>query len=130
MVMSNAQTTQEALNAALEEAQAWKAASLAAQAERDALAAHNQTLVSVLGRMVERFEIHNESSEIIKRAIQVLDATPQQHLAEIRAEAGRAGFVAGYHKMHIGFVGTLAPSGGAESAADQYVEKLRQGGDV
>ena len=42
-------------------------------------------------------------------------------------DAGRAGFVAGYHKMHIEFVGSLAPSGSAESAADQYAEKVRRG---
>lgn len=43
------------------------------------------------------------------------------------ADAARAGFVAGYHKMHIEFVGSLSPSGSAESAADQYAEKVRRG---
>ncbi len=42
--MKEAQTTQEALNAALKEAQAWKAAALAAQTERDALAAQVDVL--------------------------------------------------------------------------------------
>ena len=46
--------------------------------------------------------------------------------AALMAEAGRAGFIAGYHKMHIEFVGHFAPSGSAEHAADQYAERIRQ----
>lgn len=49
-------------------------------------------------------------------------------IAEIKAEAGQAGFVAGYHKMHIEFVGSLASSEGAEFAASQYAAKIRSTG--
>ena len=45
----------------------------------------------------------------------------------LQAEAGRTGFVAGYHKMHIEFVGSVAPIGSAEHAADQYTNLVRKG---
>jgi hypothetical protein len=54
--------------------------------------------------------------------------TPATCIAQVRADAGRAGFVAGYHKMHIEFVGSIAPAGSAEHAAYQYAERIKQGG--
>lgn len=95
-------------------------------AERDALAAHNQALVSVLGRMVARFEMHHASSELIKRAIHVIDATPQQCLAEIRAEAARAGFIAGADAIET--IQMLGSSESITDLADEYAAKVRQGG--
>jgi hypothetical protein len=56
----------------------------------------------------------------------VLKLKPAACLAQVRADAGRAGFVAGYHKMHIEFVGSVAPTGSAEQLADQYAERIRQ----
>ncbi len=58
---------------------------------------------------------------------EVVNKTPATCLAQVKAEAGRAGFIAGYHKMHIEFVGSIAPAGSAEHAADQYAERIKQG---
>jgi len=55
--------------------------------------------------------------------------SPATCLAQVKAEAGRAGFIAGYHKMHIEFVGSIAPTGSAEHAADQYAERIKKQGD-
>ncbi len=119
------QTTQEALNAALKELEAWKAVALAAQAERDALVAQNKELLCYAADAERWFNKHDPNGYVSPKREKA-----QQHLAEIRAKDARAGFVAGYHKMHFDFVGTLAPSGSAEFAADQYANRIRQGGDV
>jgi DNA anti-recombination protein RmuC len=58
-------------------------------------------------------ESHNKSNMI-------------DHERNKNAKASRAGFVAGYHKMHIEFVGSLALNESAEFAADQYSEKVRR----
>lgn len=49
----------------------------------------------------------------------------KQHIVEMLVEVGRVGFIAGYHKMHIEFVGSLANSEGAEFAANQYADSIR-----
>lgn len=54
------------------------------------------------------------------------ESAPAACLAQVRAEAGRKGFIAGYHKMHIELVGSTAPSGSAEHAASQYANRIRQ----
>ena len=93
-------------------------------AERDALAAKLEKIVEVWDSMggwpCDGFDVRELGDAI--------NATPQQCLAEIKAEAGQAGFVAGYHKMHIEFVGSLASSEGAEFAASQYAAKIRNAG--
>lgn len=81
--MKEAQTLQEALNAALNDAQAWKAAALAAQAERDALAAQVHAVRSAwvaIGNWPDTVE----DKKLIANAI---CATSDQCLAEIRTEA-------------------------------------------
>jgi len=61
-------------------------------------------------------------------------ATPQQALAEIRAEAGRAGFIAGAATGHAegydyGLIRGENPTGfDFSDEADQYAEQIRQGG--
>lgn len=101
------------------------------QADRDALAAQvtsQQELLKIwqtwLGSSCNTCD---EYGKLLWDKIEVVCSKPQQCLAEIKAEAGRAGFIAGYHKMHIEFVGSLASSEGAEFAADQYAAKVRQG---
>lgn len=58
-------------------------------------------------------------------AKKVLAATPQQHLAEIRAQAGRDGFVAGYSKGWNDFDG--ADGFRREPLANQYADSIRRG---
>lgn len=93
-------------------------------AERDALVAQIRMI-----RNIFRDE-GLSPSETLRKIPFVIDLAEQQCLAEIEAEAGRAGFIAGYHKMHIEFVGSLASGEGAEFAADQYAAKTRQGVDL
>jgi hypothetical protein len=102
-------------------------------AERDALAAQNIKMMQAilyctiylddnkLNSIATGSKAHNMLADAVV-------STPQQCLAEIKAEAGRAGFVAGYHKMHIEFVGSPANGDGAEFAANQYAAKIRNAG--
>lgn len=65
------------------------------QAERDALAAQAQAL-----KTAAKFILDAKKPETKRKAYAALadavNKTPQQHLANLRAEAGRAGFVAGF----------------------------------
>jgi hypothetical protein len=105
------------------------------KAERDALAAQAKALKDLAEFWINRAKPYQPSEREYKTWLALgygsnaMRSTPQQHLAEIRAEAGRVGFIAGYHKMHIEFVGSLAPSGSAEIVADQYAAKVRQGAE-
>lgn len=51
-----------------------------------------------------------------------IESTPQQCLREIQAEAGRAGFVAGYDAGHEYRFSNLG-----DELADEYAEKVRNG---
>lgn len=108
-------------------------------AERDALAAQvsallngGNWLISMVTRLAEERIEHKLASHLelrLKKTAELFEQEyPQQCLAEIKAEAGRAGFIAGYHNMHIEFVGSLASSEGAEFAASQYAAKIRNTG--
>lgn len=108
------------------------------KAERDALAAQVENLLYVSKELSACIsEYKNLPQQSVKQAMfninnrlqPRINLTPQQSLNEIRAEAGRAGFIAGYHKMHIEFAGSLAPSGSAGMAADEYAESIRNGGE-
>ena len=57
-----------------------------------------------------------------------LHQTPQQHLAEIKAQAGRDGFVAGSEQTAqfiTGEIGYVLPL--LETRASQYAEQIRKG---
>jgi hypothetical protein len=86
----------------------------ALKAERDALAAQ----VELTNKKIESCMFYRWSSDIKDALRKIVELTPQQHLAEIRAEAGRAGFIAG----------TKLLIGDRETNADQYAEAIRQGG--
>lgn len=58
------------------------------------------------------------------RAIECFNKTPQQHLAEVKAQAGRAGFVAGYMLCNDG---SPLIKHNYEGFADQYADSIRQG---
>jgi hypothetical protein len=111
----------------------------ALKAERDALAAQVEVLKVSLseaqqtvgflshhlrGRMGEVALI--DLAEKADHWASVLQAVPAQHLAEIRAEAGRVGFIAGANE----FSASASMDDHIELLANLYDEKIRQGGDV
>lgn len=55
------------------------------------------------------------------------DATPQQCLRQIQAEAGRAGFVAGYGKCWRESYGTKPNTDSVYEYADSYAERVKAG---
>ncbi len=137
--MKEAQTTQEALNAALKEAQAWTAAALAAQTERDALTAQDAALISAIDGIRSTpkpsgfgsptaMQVREERLAWM-RLNEVTSMTPQQHLAEIRAEAivdaiKRCNIYMAFQVKH----GKLADEVIAVPEINQYAEEIRKGG--
>ena len=61
-----------------------------------------------------------------KNAAEAFNATPAQHLRDIQAEAGRAGFLEGVRQMAENEIGWFGHD--ADSCANQYAERIRQGG--
>jgi hypothetical protein len=89
-------------------------------AERDALAA---TLSEIQQASQDYSDGKIQRYEFVKKLAFLAAVTPQQYLAEIRAEAGRAGFDAGFWfaRSALGTRPLLS------QAAEQYAEKIRQG---
>jgi hypothetical protein len=107
------------------------------QAERDALAAQVEVLKPLARRCLwgaVNWNDHNFDSLhkycrksaaeagvfTVDQANALLESTPAECLNQIKAEAGRAGFMAA-------LVADIQPCGESE-AADQYAERIRQGG--
>ena len=69
----------------------------------------------------------------IEKLDDIIDKAPQQHLRELRAEAGRAGFVAGATDA-AAYIAKQLQSGATDinlelaPPADKYAETIRQGG--
>jgi hypothetical protein len=108
------------------------------EAERDVLAAQVENLVYIskeLSGCIAEYEILPEKSvkqamfNMNKRLQTRIATTPQQCLAEIRAEAARAGFIAGVNWV-FDTPSTEITTGNANEAANQYAHDIRQGGDV
>jgi hypothetical protein len=100
----------------------------AVQAERDALAAQVELLRSTLSTVNSVLSGKTEfsSSEIDTDSVQqVIDATPSACLAHVRAEAGRAGFVAGT-ECCSDYLDTYYADIDFTRHADQYAESIRQ----
>jgi hypothetical protein len=95
------------------------------KSELDALAAR----VEVFKKIREDWQglAINDAKTLIA-FIEAADATPAACLAQVRADAGRAGFVAGYSS---GFADrSLKRSFSPEWHASGYANRVRQGGDV
>lgn len=103
-------------------------------AERDALAAQVEALKLPLKALLEtplgfggslqadgQFAYRVRES-VFKKAEDAINATPQQHLAELRAEAGRAGFVAGANWVESDELPLSK-----DVAAKLYAEQIRKG---
>lgn len=68
-------------------------------------------------------ELNKAQCDRIKQMDSVAKTTPQQHLRELRAEAGRNGFIAGVEARRI----ALLNDEQAKIKADQYAERVKAG---
>lgn len=92
------------------------------QEENAALAAQVEALRFCLSGLVNGGKIiFNDDYE---PAIAALSATPQHHLAEIRAEAGRAGYLACAAEYDL--ENAHASKEGIARNADQYADQIRR----
>ncbi len=102
--------------------------------KHDALAATVEALRKALDECAEEFELSGEHDNTVYTLVKVaLAATPQQHLRDVEAKAGRAGFVAGASDA-AAYIGKQLQSGATDinlelaPPADKYAESVRQGG--
>jgi hypothetical protein len=73
--------------------------------------------------LLKQIAANNFSHEEVKSFLAAAPVSGNAHLSEIKADAGRAGFVAGAMEWGgIGFAATV------EANADEYAEKIKQGG--
>ena len=92
------------------------------KAERDALAAQVEAFKKI--REDWKGLAINDAKTLIA-FIEAADKAPQQHLAEIRAEAGRAGFVEGVRQEMLDKFGLFYLE--TQDRANQYAEQIRKG---
>lgn len=110
-----------------------KASEENARQQRDMKAKAREQRDALVSKMVILHESVTQAVNLIPAgAIDIIsniktaqDMNTAQALAEIRAEAGRAGFIAAYHK--INFIRMTEEN--IEWYADQYAAKVRQGGE-
>jgi hypothetical protein len=101
-------------------------------AERDALAAQVEALKYLAKFWINQAKPYQPSEQEFKTWLALghesksLRSSPHQPLAEIRAEAGRVGFIAGANE----FSASASMDDHIELLANLYDEKIRQGGDV
>lgn len=95
-------------------------------AERDALAAHALELIKACQLAVSMFVANDINvPNTIETLQDAIDATPRLCLAEIRAEAGREGFIEGARQQkQIGWCSIY----GMQDGAHKYAAKEQQGG--
>lgn len=107
-------------------------------AERDAALANNAELVAQVEVLQDaaikvclRLDHDGVSTfgiaEDIENLQQVVNATPTQCLRDIQAEAGRAGFVAGYGKCWRESYGTKPNTDSVDEYADSYADRVKAG---
>jgi hypothetical protein len=115
------------------EATGSKVSEYVAASDYDALAAQ----IEVLQKHIERVALcyynntgNEPSLSVFHRALDEAESAvfkePQECLAEIRADAGRDGFVA--CADHYGLQHAIATDAGIKRNADAYAEQIRQGG--
>lgn len=112
-----------------------------ATVERDALAAQaaaykerSSELYKLCDELIDHLRYNKaERDEVLnefwnkQEAIKHVPSDPQQHLAEIKAAAGRAGFVAGIN--YLDKVWCKDATSDVAIAADEYAAKARKGGE-
>lgn len=90
-------------------------------AERDALKAYVETL----RKYIENGAPINTNPDKCERR-KLLAGTPSQHLAEIKAEAGRVGYLQGH--MDAGGINNDWSAKRSERFAEEYAAKIRNTG--
>ena len=99
-------------------------------AERDTLKYHLSRVLSAYGGNSGFEPSLSVFCRAIDEAREIINETPSQCLAEIKAEAGRAGFIAGSYlwcDYHTGSEHKDDLINDIKSDADQYATKVRQG---
>lgn len=99
-------------------------------AERDAFAAQSLRMAEFIRLSAKKWEWTPEVEPTfwnLLRVANVANETPQQYLAEIKAEAGRAGFVAGANWLYVSQLEFDVVEDQKVDAADKYAAKVRQG---
>ena len=96
--------------------------------ECNALAAHNREMALACKLAIDVF-IANDCNvpNTIETLQDAIESTPQQCLLDVKAEAGRAGFIEGVRQMCENEIGWFDHD--AESCANHYATKVRQGGE-
>ena len=104
------------------------------KSERDALAAQVESLRKVANDAIHFASIRKgkvcaDPMFVMQQLQNRIDATPQQCLRDVKAEAGRKGFITGACKwvaaVHPIYAEDAKPD--IEADADQYAAKVRQG---
>lgn len=109
-------------------------------AERDALAATVEALTSayknLCGSINDMDDCETGTDEMetaigavfhaMRNGYGIVHSTPQQHLRDVRAEAGQDGFIAGA-ELIIDLVSDGSNTGAYKSHADEYAERVRAG---
>ena len=86
-------------------------------AERDTLAARVEQLRKGFSDL-QSCSLNSEYNKTLSKIRVIFNATPAQCLAEVRAQAGRDGFMEGWHQR--------AYHGNQRNKADAYANQLRQ----
>ena len=94
-------------------------------AERDTLKYHLSRVLSAYGGNSGFEPSLSVFCRAIDEAREIINETPSQCLAEIKAEAGKAGFVEGVRQMCDNEIGILGHD--AESCANHYAARVRLG---
>jgi phage I-like protein len=98
----------------------------AAIAERDALVAQVETMKSLMLDLVEHVP-QSAYPELYDKCAKLANESPSQHLREIQAKAGRAGFIAGAESMKLVF--QYGGNYNTQDKANQYANRIRKGGE-
>lgn len=96
------------------------------QAERDALAAQVGRMSTFIKLSAAKWENCHDVYPTFWNLLRVANETPQQHLAEIRAQAGRDGYLQGiadYQQAEAEYKDFWI-----DTAANQYADSIRQEG--
>jgi hypothetical protein len=96
------------------------------KAELDALVAQVEALKDAANFAYCNWRSSSDALGGMRRLVDAVDSTPAQCLAEIRAEAGRAGYLQAIYDYEQIF--EIDCNMTPENAADKYADKIRQGG--
>ena len=99
---------------------------------RDALAAQveaRDALLRNISNWISKLPVPTKSAtSYMIRIDGVIKETPAACLAQVKADAGRAGYVDGYEKCFREVYGTKPNADSVDEYADSYAERIKQGG--